>query len=125
MNLQLQRLRKLAGFKTQKEVADALGVPERRYASWEREEAMINLEQAYNCARLFGCSIDAIAGYDPPVSYSDPAQAALNGYWESMNDKGRSALLGTAELMSGSPDTRIEKDRAASPGIPAQVERSA
>ena len=96
MNLQLQRLRKLAGFKTQKEVADALGVPERRYASWEREEAMINLEQAYNC-----------------------------GYWESMNDKGRSALLGTAELMSGSPDTRIEKDRAASPGIPAQVERSA
>ena len=124
MNLQLQRLRKLAGFKTQKEVADALGVPERRYASWEREEAMINLEQAYNCARLFGCSIDAIAGYTPPVSYSDPAQAALNGYWECMNDKGRSALLNSAELMSGSPDTRVEKDRPAPVRVQAQ-ERSA
>lgn len=86
---------------------------------------MINLEQAYNCARLFGCSIDAIAGYDPPVSYADPDQAALNGYWESMNAKGRAALLNSAELMSGSPDTRIEKDRAEPHGVPAPVERSA
>lgn len=124
MNLQLQRLRKLAGFKTQKEVADALGVPERRYASWEREEAMINLEQAYNCARLFGCSIDAIAGYTPPVSYADPAQEALNGYWESMNDDGRERLLGIAELAADSGKVRVQKN-AGDLRVPAEVERSA
>ncbi|MEC4294399.1 helix-turn-helix transcriptional regulator [Adlercreutzia shanghongiae] len=124
MNLQLQRLRKLAGFKTQKEVADALGVPERRYASWEREEAMINLEQAYNCARLFGCSIDAIAGYTPPVSYADPAQEALNGYWESMNDDGRERLLGIAELAADSGKVRVQKN-AGDLRVPAEVGRSA
>lgn len=124
MNLQLQRLRKLAGFKTQKEVADALGVPERRYASWEREEAMINLEQAYNCARLFGCSIDAIAGYTPPISYADPAQEALNGYWESMNDDGRERLLGIAELAADSGKVRVQKN-AGDLRVPAEVGRSA
>lgn len=55
MKLQLQRLRKLAGYKTQKTVVDALGVPERRFASWEREETMMSLEQAAECAVLFGC----------------------------------------------------------------------
>lgn len=124
MNLQLQRLRKLAGFKTQKEAADALGVPERRYASWEREEAMINLEQAYDCARLFRCSIDAIAGYDPPVSYSDPAQAALNGYWESMNDDGRERLLGIAELAADSGKVRVQKN-AGDLRVPSEMGRSA
>ncbi len=124
MNLQLKKLRTLKGL-SQDEMAEKLGVKTSRYGTWERGERMLSLKQAYDCAVILGCSIDAIAGYSPPVSYADPAQEALNGYWESMNDKGRSALLGTAELMSGSPDTRIEKDRAASPGIPAQVERSA
>ena len=122
MKLQLQRLRKLAGYKTQKAVADALGVPERRYASWEREEAMMSLEQAAECAVLFGCTIDAIAGLEQPVVFSNPEQAALNGYYQSMNDEGRAALVSTAKLMSGSPDTRIEKDRPASHGVQATME---
>ena len=121
MKLQLQRLRKLAGYKTQKAVADALGVPERRYASWEREEAMMSLEQAAECAVLFNCTIDAIAGLEQPVTYSDPEQSALNGYYQSMNDEGRAALVSTAKLMSGSPDTRIEKDRPAPHGVPAEM----
>ena len=121
MRLQLQRLRKLAGYKTQKAVADALGVPERRYASWEREEAMMSLEQAAECAVLFNCTIDAIAGLERPATFSDPGQAALNGYYHSMNDEGRAALVNTAKLMSGSPDTRIEKDRPAPHGVPAEM----
>jgi len=124
VELQLQQMRKKAGF-SQQQMADALGIKKRTYGSWERQEVSLSLEQAYDCAVVLGCSIDAIAGYSPPVSYADPAQEALNGYWESMNDKGRSALLGTAELMSGSPDTRIKKDRAAPHGVPTNVERSA
>lgn len=85
---------------------------------------MINLEQAYNCARLFGCSIDAIAGYTPPVSYADPAQEALNGYWESMNDDGRERLLGIAELAADSGKVRVQKN-AGDLRVPAEVGRSA
>lgn len=62
MDLQLKKYRKLAGFKKQKDAAQALGIPERRYASWERGEAMLNLEQAYACAVLFGCTLDELAG---------------------------------------------------------------
>ncbi len=124
MNLQLKKLRTLKGL-SQDEMAEKLGVKTSRYGTWERGERMLSLKQAYDCAVILGCSIDAIAGYDPPVSYADPDQAALNGYWESMNAKGRAALLNSAELMSGSPDTRIEKDRAEPHGVPAPVERSA
>lgn len=33
--LQLKELRRRAGFKTQKEIADRLGIKERKYATWE------------------------------------------------------------------------------------------
>ena len=124
MEVQLEKLRKLAGI-NQTEMAEKLDVKVATYRSWEKGKRMLSLKQAYDCAVILGCSIDAIAGYTPPVSYADPDQAALNGYWESMNAKGRAALLNSAELMSGSPDTRIEKDRAEPHGVPAPVERSA
>lgn len=124
MELQLQQIRKRAGL-SQQQMADALGIKKRTYGSWERQEVSLSLEQAYDCAVILGCSIDAIAGYDPPVSYSDPGQAALNAYFESMNSAGRGALVESARLMSGSPDTRIEKDRPERLRVPPQVERSA
>lgn len=34
--LQLKELRRRAGFKTQKDIADRLGIKERKYATWER-----------------------------------------------------------------------------------------
>ena len=60
MILQLQKLRKKAGYKTQGAFAEALGVPERRYQSWEREEAMMSLEQAYNVTELLGCTLERL-----------------------------------------------------------------
>ena len=83
---------------------------------------MFSIEQGWEFAEVLGIDIDALVGHEVPQSFADPAQAALNGYWESMNEKGRSALLNSAELMSGSPDTRIEKDRPTSVGIPPQAE---
>lgn len=124
MELQLQKMRKRKGL-SQQQMADALGIKKRTYGSWERQEVSLSLEQAYDCAVILGCSIDSIAGYEPPVSYSDPGQEMLNECWESMNTKGRSALLNSAELMSGSPDTRIEKDGAGTVRVQAQGERSA
>lgn len=111
LELQLKKLRKYAGFKTQSEFAAQLGVPSRRYESWERQEAMMSLEQAYNVTEALGCTLDELVGRKPIRSYANPKQAILNGYFESMNSAGQDALVESARLMSGSPDTRIEKDR--------------
>lgn len=98
MKLQLQRLRKLAGYKSQAEIAAVIGVPERRYASWEREEAMMSLEQAYNCAVALHCSIDEIAGREvSPRSYTDKVQERINQQYESMNERGRQRVADAAE----------------------------
>ncbi len=114
--LQLKEMRKRAGYKTQKAAADALGIKERKYASWERGEVQLTLEDTFNiglvfeCSEILGCSLDELAGRQVGASFSDSGQAALNGYYESMNDQGRETLVQTARLMSGSPDTRVQKD---------------
>lgn len=123
MEVQLEKLRKLAGI-NQTEMAEKLDVKVATYRSWEKGKRMLSLKQAYDCAVILGCSIDAIAGYTPPVSYADPAQEALNGYWESMNDDGRERLLGIAELAADSGKVRVQKN-AGDIRVPAEVGRSA
>ncbi len=108
---------------SQQDMADALGIKKRTYGSWEREEVSLTLKQAYDCAVILNCSIDAIAGYAPPVSYADPAQEALNRYYECMNSQGRDALVQSAKLMSGSPDTRVEKNRPEHVRVSAALDR--
>ena len=50
-------------------------------------------------------------GTPPPApTYSDARQVALNGYYESMNEKGKDTLVESAHLMAGSPDVRLEKN---------------
>lgn len=123
MEVQLEKLRKQAGI-NQTEMAEKLDVKVATYRSWEKGKRMLSLKQAYDCAVILGCSIDAIAGYTPPVSYADPAQEALNGYWESMNDDGRERLLGIAELAADSGKVRVQKN-AGDLRVPAEVGRSA
>lgn len=66
---------------------------------------------ACKIADFFHCTLDELAGRPAPdVEYSDPDQRALNGYWESMNRKGRNAVLEAVRLISSSPDVRIEKE---------------
>lgn len=105
MDVQLQRLRKRAGYKTQGEFAQKLGVPERRYASWERGEVTMSLEQAYLCAVALDCTIDEIAGLKRPAGAGDQ-RVALDGYFDAMNETGRAVLVESARLMSGSPEAR-------------------
>mgnify|MGYP004470843495 FL=1 len=61
--LQLKELRRRAGFKTQKEIADRLGIKERKYATWEREEVALTLEDAYNLAIVLGCTPNDLCGW--------------------------------------------------------------
>lgn len=98
MEIQLQRIRKSRKL-DQQQMADLLGVKKRTYGSWERGEAMLSLEQAYNCALVLGCTIDEIAGYEhagPAARFADPYQAELHECYEASTPEGRSVILGTA-----------------------------
>ena len=90
-------------------MAQDLGIKTSRYGTWERGERAMSFSQAIACSEILGCSLDELAGRQRFTSFADSGQAALNGYYESMNSQGRETLVQTARLMSGSPDTRIEK----------------
>lgn len=122
MKTQLQRIRKEKGFKSARAFAEHIGMSKNTYTNYEQGTRPLTLELAWEFADALECTLDELAGREwPAPAFSDPGQAALNGYWESMNDDGREALVHTAKLMSGSPDTRIEKDRPAHNGVPAEM----
>lgn len=126
MKTQLQRIRKEKGFRSARAFAEHIGMSKNTYTNYEQGTRPLTLELACDFADALECTLDELAGREwPAPEFADPGQAALNGYWESMNEKGRSALLNSAELMSGSPDTRIEKDRPAPDAVQAEMGRSA
>lgn len=109
--LQLKRLRKAAGIKTQADMAALLNVPERRYASWERGEVGINLEQACDIADVLECTLDELAGreWDSTEFYSDAFQAELNRCYEACTPDRRAGILQVARdgaLASGEASQR-------------------
>lgn len=113
MKLMIKEARRAARL-TQTDLANAIGVNLSTVGNWERGITIPDIEQVFNCAVALGCTPNDLCGWDSDgvaPSFSDGGQAALNGYYESMNDQGREALVQTARLMSGSPDTRIQKDR--------------
>nr|DAF38450.1 MAG TPA: helix-turn-helix domain protein [Caudoviricetes sp.] len=96
MEIQLQRLRKKKRM-SQKEMADALGVKIRTYGSWERGEAMLNLEQAYRCALILECTIDEIAGMPAPAAaLADAFERELVDCYRGSTSEGRAVILGNA-----------------------------
>lgn len=122
----LQMARKAAGFKSARAFADHLGISKDTYTGYEQGRIAFSVEQAWNFAEALGCDINELVGFEPLEchSYDDPAQEALNGYYESMNDDGRERLLGIAELVADSAKVRVQKN-AGSPGVPAEMERIA
>lgn len=96
MNLQLQEIRKRSGLK-QKEMAERLGVDVRTYGAWERKENMLNLEQAFNCAVVLGCTIDEIAGLDRErLRQHDPYEGELVECYRAATAEGKANILGNA-----------------------------
>ncbi len=92
-NLQLKKLRKKAGYKSQSEMAEALKIPERRYASWERQEVGLNLEQACMVADVLDCTLDELAGREAPIGWTDVFQAELNRCYEACTDDRKASIL--------------------------------
>ena len=111
MDLQLKRIRNLRGL-SQEEMAQALDIKTSRYGTWERGERAMSFSQAIACAEILGCSLDELAGRQFSPSFTDSGQAALNGFYDSMNEAGRELLVQTAKSISADPERRIVKDSA-------------
>lgn len=62
----LQRLRREAGFKSAKEFASYLGIPESTYSRYEQiadgPDSRIPMKVAWVMADVFGCTIDLVVG---------------------------------------------------------------
>lgn len=110
MQLQLAKYRKLAGFKSRDAFAEYIGVNKYTYRSWESGAAMMNLEQAYDCAVALGCTLNDLVGMKTIRTYTDQRQEVINGHFETFNDSGKTELATIAERMSHDPSIRIEKD---------------
>lgn len=57
----LKEAREYFGY-TQRQLAEAIGVPQRTYGSWERGERLYNAEDACRIADIYDCSIEYLLG---------------------------------------------------------------
>lgn len=96
--LSLKLWRKKAGYKTQSEAAKALGMKERRYASLEREEVALTLEDAYAISVVFGCTPNDLCDWyathprERPRR-SDPAHEELARCYDRCTPERRERIL--------------------------------
>lgn len=110
--LMLRKIRKMKHM-TQNELANAIGSTDRIIGSWERGETDISLEDAFSVCLVLGCTPNDLCGWDGGnsiASFTDSGQAALNGFYDSMNEAGRELLVQTAKSISADPERRIVKD---------------
>lgn len=70
--LQLKELRKKAGFKTQEDIADYLGMKLRKYQTWERGEVALTLEDAYMLCVALKCTPNDLCGW--PKGLNDDSE---------------------------------------------------
>jgi transcriptional regulator with XRE-family HTH domain len=95
----LKELRKKAGFRTQRDIAKRLGIKERKYASWEREEVAIGLEDAYTLAVTLDCTPNDLCGWPqaPAVPDMPPDEQKLVGCYRDLDRERKDRLLKTAQ----------------------------
>lgn len=89
MKLHLTEIRKQAGYRSRDSFAEKIGVNKYTYRSWESGAAMMNLEQAYNCAVALGCTLNDLVGMNSTRVFADPDQQKINDQYEDLNDRGR------------------------------------
>ena len=104
MKTQLQAIRKQAGYKSAKAFADHIGMPVGTYTDYEQGRRMFTLEKAWEFADALDCTLDELAGRNPPGKSNgcDPMLKRIAENYESMNPTGRERLAEQAEMMSGS-----------------------
>lgn len=116
--LRLKELRIKAGFKTQKEIADRLGIKWRKYASWERQEVALTLEDAYTIALVLGCTPNDICGWPEGLNSKNEIHGReerdLVECFRQSTDQQKDALLIVARNAAGMSKEGAERDAAGS-----------
>ena len=99
-NLTLKLWRKKAGYKSQAEAAKALGMKERRYASLEREEVALTLEEAYTISVALGCTPNDLCDWyathpreRPQPRERDPEHAMLVEAYDACTPARRRSVM--------------------------------
>lgn len=107
MDLKLREIRKRKKL-SQTELAELIGVKLRTIGSWERGETVPNIEQAWNCAVVLGCSINELCGWPSEKTRHefDEGQKSLNASYEAMNDDGRATLVSVANSLKKDPENQ-------------------
>ena len=121
-NLQLKSLRKRAGFNTQADLAQTLGVNPRTYASWERGEVKLTLGDAQRIADVLGCSLDELAGRAEPADRCPSAAARIRGATRprrAAEERARSPGFGRCRQGSDGNRQAVQPARRAEEGFSA------
>jgi len=103
----LQDLRRKAGFKSARAFAEHLGIPVSTYTGYEQERIKLSLSVAWLIADELGCTLDELAGRDAPHKRSaDPIPLTENERriiqaYRSANPQGRAAIEAVAQSQEG------------------------
>ena len=103
--LQLARLRRSRGM-TQRQFAEASGIPLGTVRSWEQGAADVPLDAACRCAAVLGCDVNELCGWygEHPADRvqcqqpGDPAADELRTIWDGLGDRARGMLLDVARF---------------------------
>lgn len=111
MNLQLMKLRKLAGYKSRDAFAKKIGVNRYTYRSWESGAAMMSLEQACMIADILDCTLDELAGRTSRgEKLSNPYERELVDCYRESTDQRKASILQTARDAAGMSKDASKRD---------------
>ena len=102
MKNKLMELRKKAGYKNRNDFADALGINQNTYKSWETGRTKLKLEDACIIADFLNCTLDELAGREvpPPKVFTDKRQERMNHCYSMLNDESKEQLAGLASTFT-------------------------
>lgn len=94
--IMLRELRLRCGM-TQSELAEKIGSSLKTIRNWELGATTMSATQVCECAEALGCTPNDICGWSDEM---EEEQRNLNECYESMNEKGRTALAASACIIS-------------------------
>lgn len=121
--LQLKELRKKAGFKTQEDIADYLGMKLRKYQTWERGEVALTLEDDYMLCVALKCTPNDLCGW--PKGLNDDSKPLTSEEMEIVDCYRESSPQWQQNIAMTARAAAGESKKKAEHHIPAAAVRSA
>lgn len=109
----LRRICKLKGVR-QVDISNRLGVSQGSVSNWMKGINSIDIENLAILSEFLGVTLNQICGIEPLTTSEllSPGEAELLGYFRSVNDQARAAILTTARGLAGNPDMKKEDGSA-------------